>query len=243
MRSALAPCHVLLGLLASAWLGAACASHRAGESTTQGALQALRAPPPEGTDTLAQRVGRDTTQAALSELASPEGLSSIASIVDAAVARSLETVLRQDRSVQGRAGPYPGRSLVERMSGDSATAFGAAFSEELLRALGPDGRGPLGASLGATAAQISGSAVQGARGELDGLFPGCEGADRRACLEAGVRSLGRAAATGFVEGIAASSGWVALGLAFLIGVAAVLLAQGGARLLRGRHPERREAHP
>jgi hypothetical protein len=163
--------------------------------------------------------------------------------VDATVRRSLEAALQEPAGVPGRAGGGPGRSLVERASRDSAAAFAAAFAEELRRELGPDGRGPLATTLGATAAQVSGGAVQGARGELDAFFPGCEGQDRRVCLEAGVRSLGKAAAVGFVEGMVESASWGLVALAFLVGVAAVLAAQGTARLLRRRPAERREAHP
>jgi hypothetical protein len=190
-------------------------------------------------------VGRDTANGALAGLASPDGLASIARVVDATVTRSLEAALREPAAVRGGTGTggVAGGSLIERMSHDSAAAFGAAFAEELQRALGPDGRGPLAASLGATAAQVSGSVVQGARGELDGLFPGCEGPDRAACLQAGVRSLGREAAAGFVEGVIRSASWFLVALVFLVGVAAVLAAQATARLLRRRPHERREAHP
>jgi len=231
-------------LVALVGLGAACAAHTGGRAT-EGALEALRAEPPEGAPRLGERVGRDTANGALAGLASPDGLASIARVVDATVTRSLETALREPAAVHGGTGTggVAGGSLIERVSHDSAAAFGAAFAEELQRALGPDGRGPLAASLGATAAQVSGSVVQGARGELDGLFPGCEGPDRAACLQAGVRSLGREAAAGFVEGVVQSASWVLLALAFLVGVAAVLAAQATARLLRRRPHERREAHP
>jgi hypothetical protein len=228
-------------LLAAAWLGAACAQH-AGGRATQGAIEVLREEPPPGTPVFGVRVGRTTTEGALAELTSPEGLSSISTVVEAAVTHSLEAALRPPPAVQGRAGGPPVRSLLGRVSSDSAAAFAAAFAAELQRDLGPDGRGPLAASLGATAAQISGSAVQGARGELPDLFPGCEGQDRRACLETGVRSLGKAAATGFMEGIAETAAWPLLGLAFLLGIVAILVAQGVGRLLR-RPAARREAHP
>ena len=229
-------------LLAVAWLGAACAE-RAGGRATQGAMDVLREEPPECAPRIGVRVGRFTTEGALAELTSPEGLSSISTVVEAAVTHSLEAALRPPPAVQGRAGGPPVRSLLGRVSSDSAAAFAAAFAEELRRDLGPDGRGPLAASLGATAAQISGAAVQGARGELPDLFPGCEGQDRRACLETGVRSLGKAAAMGFVEGIAQTAAWPVLGLAFLVGVAAVLVVQGFGRLLRRRPAAHREAHP
>jgi hypothetical protein len=224
-------------------LGAACAAHTGGRAT-EGALEALRAEPPEGAPRLGERVGRDTANGALAGLASPEGLASIARVVDATVTRSLEAALREPAAFHGGTGTggVAGRSLIERVSHDSAAAFGAAFAEELRRELGPDGRGPLATTLGATAAQVSGSAVQGARGELDAFFP-CEGQDRRACLETGVRSLGKAAAAGFVAGVVESASWVLLALAFLVGVAAVLAAQATARFLRRRPHERREAHP
>ncbi len=244
MLSMIAPRRPGLLLLLVSSLGAACAS-RAGGKTTEGALQAFRAPPPEGTPSVPERVGRETAGGALSQLASPEGLDRISTVVDATVTRSLEAALRAPPLVHGRGGRGPARSLslVDRMAHDSAAAFGAAFSDELEHALGPDGRGPLAMSLGATAAQVSGSAVQGVRGELDALLPRCEGEDRRACVEAGVRSLGRAAAAGFVEGIVGSAAWAVGAFAFLVGVVAVLVVQGAVGLVRRRHPERREAHP
>jgi ABC-type uncharacterized transport system YnjBCD permease subunit len=59
-----------------------------------------------------------------------------------------------------------------------------------------------------------------------------------------VRSLGRAAAAGFVEGVVASVAWPALALAFGVGVAATLILRGVWSVLRGhRHPDPREAHP
>ncbi len=233
---------LLLVLLAAAPLAGACAS-RAGGKATEGALEALRTEPPEGQPRLAERLGRFTTEGALTELSSPEGLDRISAVVDATVTRSLEAALRSPPAAQGRRGGGPPRSLVDRMARDSATAFGAAFSDALQRALGPDGRGPLAVSLGATVGQVSGSAVRGARGELDDLFPGCDVADRRTCVEAEVRSLGRAAAAGFMEGILGAAAWPVAALAFTFGVAAALVLGGTWRLLRRpRHPERREAH-
>jgi hypothetical protein len=133
---------------------------------------------------------------------------------------------------------------VDRMARQSATAFGAAFSLELERELGPDGRGPLAASLGGTVEQVTGSAVRGARGELGDLFQGCELGDRRACVEAEVRSLGRAAAAGLVEGFFGSAVWPAAALAFVVGVAAALAVRGAfASLRRRRHPASREPLP
>jgi hypothetical protein len=216
---------------------------RGREGATEGALAAIRAEPPEGSPRMSLRVGRELTEGALTELASPEGIDRISTLVDAAVTRSLEAALRGPPAAQDRRGGPPARSFLDRMARDSATAFGAAFSDELQRALGADGRGPLALSLGATVGQVSGAAVRGARGELDDLFPACDLADRRACMESEVRSLGRAAASGFVEGILGSAAWPLAALAFVVGVAATLLTVGAGRLLR-RHrlPEPRQAH-
>jgi hypothetical protein len=232
----------LLLLLAAAPLLGACAS-RAGGKATEGALEALRTPPAEGEPRIAEVLGRYTAEGALGELSSPRGLDRIATVVDATVTRSLEAALRSSTAAPGRGGGSPAPSLVDRMARDSAASFAAAFSDALQRALGPDGRGPLAVSLGATVGQVSGSAVRGARGELDDLFPGCDVEDRRACLESEVKSLGRAAASGFMEGIFGSAAWPVLALAFLVGVAAALVMGGTWRLLRRqRHAEAREAH-
>lgn len=235
---------MLLLLLAAVPLAGACAS-RAGASATQGALEELRTPPPEGSPRIAERLGRYTAEGALAELSSPEGLERISSVVDTTVTRSLEAALRSPR-VQGRGrGGGPAGSLVDRLARDSV----AAFSFELQRALGPDGRGPLAASVGASVEQVSGAAVRGARSELGELFPGCEGEDRRACVEDGVRSLGRAAAAGFLEGVVGSAAWPALALAFVLGIALAVIAHGAWALSRAlsrrRHDEseHRQAHP
>jgi hypothetical protein len=135
--------------------------------------------------------------------------------------------------------------LVERMSRDSAAALGAGLSDQLVLELGPNGRGPLATSIGAAVAEASRSAVRGARGELEDMFAGCEGGDRDACVDAKVRSLGRAAAAGFVEGVVGSMAWAVVAVAFLVGVATSLVV--GATLRgwqRSRpRPRPREVHP
>jgi hypothetical protein len=203
--------------------------------------EALRQPPPPGQETLAQRVGHDTATGALDMLSSDEGLSQLSKIVETSVARSFEAALRVPHGSAAagpglahgrRGGPGP-RSVVERIAGDSATAASAAMTLELQRALGPDGHGPLADSLSATAEQVSGAAARGARTELGGLFPGCPQGDR-ACIEAGIQSFGRAAASGFVEGLLGSARWLALVLAFLVGLLVAAAVRGAARLVRSR---------
>jgi len=245
VRIATHPPSWLLLLFAAAPLGAACSAHSSGKGATQGMVAAIREEPPEGQPRVAEIVGRYVVEGALDQLSTPEGMARLETLVDRSVTRSFEAALRAPPGVQGRRGGYAvPRSLVDRVAYDSATAVSSAISLQLERALGPDGRGPLAASLGETAAQVSGSAVRGARDELGDFFPGCDVADRRACVEAEVRSLGRAAATGFVEGIARSAAWPLLALAFAIGVVATLVVGGVRRLLREhRHLEPRGAHP
>ena len=136
---------------------------------------------------IGERVGRETTGGALGELASPEGLDRISTVVDATVTRSLEAALRAPAAVHGRRGGGPGLSLVDRLSRDSAAAIGAALSAELQAARSaPTGTARLRRAWGRRSGGISGSAVRGAGGELDELFPGCE----RAEIDAAASSSG-----------------------------------------------------
>jgi hypothetical protein len=228
-------------LLAVGSLVSGCAAHT-GNKAAEGALEAFRAPPAEGS-AQAERIGRQTAEGFLDTFSSPDGLARISTIVDASVTRSLEAALRSPPGGGGSSGVGPARSIVGQVARESASAFGSAITLELARGLGPDGRGPLATTIGATASQVSGSAVRGVRGELDDLLAGCGTEDRRACVEAEVRSLGRAASLGFMEGLAASLAWPALGLAFALGVVLALVARSALGLLR-RHPplEHREAH-
>jgi hypothetical protein len=233
-----------LALLFGVCLLAGCMERR-GASTTEGALEALREEPPPDQPRIAERVGRYTVDGALDELSSPEGIERMTVIVDAAVARALATTAGAPSLGGPGSGGPTSMSYVERMARDSASGFAAALSEELSRQLGPDGSGPLSMSLGFTAHHVSGSVVRGAQGELAALFPECAGEQRRACVEAEVRQLGRAASAGFMEGVFASSAWPAMAIAFLGGVgfsvgAGLVLSL----LLRGRRArhDRTEAH-
>jgi hypothetical protein len=215
------------------------------ERATTSALEAFREPLPEGTPGVGLRVGRETMEGALGTLSSPQGLERLATIMDATITRSLEAALRDPAAgLPGRRGGHPrALSFVGRIARDSGTAFGDAFALELRSALGPDGRGPLAESLRATTAQVSGSAVAGARGELEDLFPACTDVDRQACVERQVRSLGRAAAAGFVDGIVRSA-VPAVAIAFLLGVLVTLGVRAIWRLLHHPPPAApREAHP
>jgi hypothetical protein len=221
-----------------------------GNQAAVGAVEAIRSapPPPEGQQRLAERVGQDTATGALSVLSSDQGLERLSKIVEVSVTRSFEAALRAPPSASpAQPGGGPGRvrgrvharSVVEQLASESASAASDALSIQLQRALGPDGRGPLAESLSATAANVSGAAARGARGELNGLFLGCANGDR-ACVEAGVRSLGRAAASGFVEGILGSVAWLALLVAFVVGLLVAVAVSGTWRLV-GRTRQRRLA--
>lgn len=216
-----------------------------GSKSTEGAIEALREAPPPDQQRLTERVGRETVDGALDELSSPEGLERMSVIIDAAVARAVATTAGT-LSLGGPSGQGHATSMsyVERMGRDSGSGFAAALSAELSRQLGADGSGPLATSLGFTAQHVSGSVVRGAEGELAALFPECTGDQRRACLEAEVRQLGRAASAGFMEGVFASSAWPAMAIAFFGGVGFAIGAGLVLSLLRrGRRARHeREAH-
>jgi hypothetical protein len=233
---------VTLLVLVTSSLAGGCAE-RAGSGAASGAVQALREAPADPNQRVAVRIGSDTAEGTLGKLSSPEGVASISKIVDAAVAQSLATVL-QHPAVAGRRGGGMGRSPIARMGGDVGAGFTDALTRGMEDALGPDGRGPLATSLEETASLLSASAVRGVREGLGGaLLSGCA-LDDRPCLEAAARSLGRAASTGFVEGLVSTAALPALALAFVLGVVVALLARsllGSER--RHRPPEHREAHP
>jgi hypothetical protein len=195
--------------------------------------------------------GRYVVEGALTELTSEDGLAKLGQVTEATVTHLFEAALRSPPGAAGGPGAFGptgsgagGGSYLSRMAHMSAAAFGAAFSAEVERQLGSDGRGPLSRSIGATARQVSSSVVSGIDAELSSMFPGCTGADRSACLQATARDLGAAASEGFVEGLLRAAAWRVLVLAFVLGILAALAAQATWALLRWawrRPPARREA--
>ncbi|ATB30846.1 hypothetical protein [Melittangium boletus] len=89
-------------------------------------------------------------------------------------------------------------------SSSLASEVARGLSTELGRQLGPDGTGPLGQSLSATAGRIASSMVQQSRDELGSLFPECgglQGEQARACRDAQLASLGASFTRGATQGL------------------------------------------
>ena len=94
-------------------------------------------------------------------------------------------------------------------------------SAELVAQLGPDGRGPLTASLSEATERIYNSAAAGLAGgvgsQLASLVPECSGPDRSACLQRRLQETTRSTAASFSKGVRDSIGWQFLLLAFMLG--------------------------
>ena len=95
-------------------------------------------------------------------------------------------------------------------------------SAELVAQLGPDGSGPLAASLSQTgqrvSASVAGGVVGGVSAELaTALLPECNGPNRAACLQQRLQETTRTTAASFSKGVRDSIGWQFLLLAFVLG--------------------------
>jgi hypothetical protein len=117
-------------------------------------------------------------------------------------------------------------AMAAREAGASMTA---AVTKRLIADLGPDGRGPLAASLTTTIENAAGAATAGAFSRL----LACR-ADDAACLDRRVGELSRRSASFFVRGLKDELGPLPLLLAFLAGVVATVAAILTVDLLRGR---------
>ena len=136
-------------------------------------------------------------------------------------------------------------SLAAQLAREAGRALAQAFSEELVKQLGPEGRGALGSAASATSAQVAAAAVQGIGAWQGTLFPECVGAERAECIEEGLAQLSRTLSAGATQGVKSELSWLPVLFGFFAGVASVLLVAFG-WFLRGRRPERRPvgaAHP
>ena len=199
-------------------------AERAGRGATQGAIGTLakKVPDREGMKQLAEDIKRRAARGFVNELSQPEP--------DRRPrrrhpARRRPSAARHRR----RRGRSPGRGAVE------AIGLGrAAFSRQMVDALGPAGEGPLGRSLSATAGKMSGAMTRGVGGELGPLFPECRGADASKCVELAVERLSRASAAGLAAGVRAWLGPWPLVLAFAAGALFALLVAWASTLRRAR---------
>jgi len=230
----------LVRMLALVWLSGvlscATAARHIGESTAQGALEAIREDKEkfaQEEDDASRRTASEITRGALEGLTYPEappptepGGGAMAS------------------TGTGGSGLGPVPSLASQVV--------RAFSAELERQLGPDGTGPLAQSLSATAGEVASSVVQQSRNELGTLFPECgglQGEEARACRDTQLARLGSSFSRGAAEGmVQAFRPWLLL-LTFAGGLIVGLLmflamsvaranreSSGGAGLFRQRRP-------
>jgi hypothetical protein len=230
----------LVRMLALVWLSGvlSCATvaRNIGDSTTQGALEAIR----EDKEKFAQqeeeasrRTAGEITRGALEGLIYPEAPSP----TDPGGGARASTGT-------GGSGLGPVPSLASQVA--------RAFSAELERQLGPDGTGPLAQSLSATAGQVASSVVQQSRDELGTLFPECgglQGEEARACRDEQLARLGSSFSRGAAEGmVQAFRPWLLLltfGGGLIVGLLMFLAmsmaranreSSGGVGLFRQRRP-------
>jgi len=225
---------MLVGL--SGVLSCATAARHIGESTTEGALEAIRADKEkfaQQEDEASRRTASEITRGALEGLTYAEA--------PPPTGPGGGTLAPTGTGGSGL-GPVP--SLASQVA--------RAFSAELERQLGPDGTGPLAQSLSATAGQVASSVVQQSRNELGTLFPECaglQGEEARACRDSQLARLGASFSRGAAEGmVQAFRPWLLL-LTFMGGLLVGLLmflalsmaranreSSGGVGLFRQRRP-------
>lgn len=120
----------------------------------------------------------------------------------------------------------PGTGGSGSFSSMLAAQVARGLTAELGRQLGPDGSGPLGQSLSATAGRMAGTMVEQSKSELGAVFPECgglEGAQALSCRDAALGRLGGAFSQGIAGGlIRAFQPWL-LALTFAGGLLVGLL--------------------
>jgi len=114
------------------------------------------------------------------------------------------------------------RIVAEAVSVATTTAIRGA-THELIAELGPDGNGPLAASLSRTSERVSASAVGGVGDQLAGLVPECDGPDRLQCIERRLQQTARTTAASFTSGVKDSIGWQLLLAVFGLGACGGIL--------------------
>jgi hypothetical protein len=181
-------------ILLCATIATSCAGHRMGSTATAGALDEIRR----------QK----------SDIPPEQQITRIAA--ERAVEGALDTVDEPERREQMQ-------ELATLIASSAADAAVRDFARRMVIELGPEGEGPLAASLTGTGERISAAVVSSARAELAGMFPGCEGPDPFDCIEKRVERMTRSAGAGFAAGMRDSLGWPFLILAAFLGFLAGIL--------------------
>jgi len=225
---------VMFAALAVAVFGSGCA-HRMGEQGAKGMAQALE----DQSDPNKQlmRVGATrAVEGALTALDVPENREQLRSLVSDVVSEAMQT------AVKGAVAAFNApeqrdqiRSLVSDVMSEAMQTAVEDATRQLVAELGPDGDGRLAASLTNTSSRIAAGVVSGARGEIMTMFPDCDGADPRGCMERQLHQMARSTAAGFTAGVRESLWRPLLFLAFVLGVAGGVFGTW----LMTRRPQRR----
>lgn len=206
----------------------ACAE-RMGKNASAGAMGELdreRAEADRDRSKQVMRVaGARAVEGAVSALDAPAQREAIQSLIKDAVAVATATAIEETT-----------KHIQDTVAVATATAVEEA-TRNLIAELGPEGRGPLGASLARTSEQVSAAAVGGIGAELAGLLPECNGPDRMECIDRRLQQTARTTAASFTSGVKESLGWQLLLVMFMLGAAGGVL---GAWLWSLRPVRRRE---
>ena len=220
--------------LACAVFASACA-HRMGEQSAKGVAAAIE----DQTDPNRQlmRVGATrAVEGAVAALDSPDQREQIRTLVSeimrVGATHAVEGAIAALDAPEQR---EQIRSVVSEVMSEAIRTAIEDASRQMVAQLGPDGEGPLAASLTNASARISAGVVSGARGELMALFPDCSGSDPRGCIERQLQEMARSTAVGFTKGVRDTLGVPLLIFAFVLGAAGGVLGA----LAWARRPPRR----
>ncbi|HEX2572386.1 MAG TPA: hypothetical protein VH877_22765 [Polyangia bacterium] len=130
-------------------------------------------------------------------------------------------------------------AFMQQMSQTMGRGLMAGMATEMQAQLGPDGKGPMARTLGATAQNASSALAGGLMNTAGGVDP-CKGQDPSTCHQGIVERYSRAMGAGIAQGIddETSDFWT-LALAFGVGILFTILVGAALRyLLARRRPER-----
>jgi len=134
-----------------------------------------------------------------------------------------------EHAVEGAARELASPETTERIAKAIDAAMEQAL-ENLHRELA-GGEGRLARHAAATAEGISVAALRGAERQIDEMLAGCEGLDRRACLQREARALGREASARLADGLLSPRAVLAVAVLCAVGALAILLVRATWRAL------------
>jgi hypothetical protein len=171
----------------------------------------------------AKRAGKEATESSMNAVKEAQR-SAGATDKDAPVSE-----VAGERLVEGAAKELGSEETQRQLSHAVDVAMGQALGD-LQRAFA-GGEGPLAKDLAATGDRILAAAVRGMDRQLDEQLAGCEGLDRRACLQREARALGREASAGLADGLLSPRAVLAVTVLCAVGALAILLVRAAWRAL------------